>query len=153
MKKSGEKICKVSDEVGKVLGLTFKNEEYRLDGWGEVDNWAETEFGTLVLLECEFSQKHPNTNVTKLWPFLVERHDIRVFLLHYFDQLNKASKNRLKLCEYFGKRMEEEFPGRFGYVKINCSSKAIKTELASICDDFISFDNQSRQSSKTTKSL
>ena len=53
---------KVSDILAQNLGVSFTNSKFRLDGWGEVDNWAKLDDDTYLYIEVETSQKHPNTS-------------------------------------------------------------------------------------------
>lgn len=129
MKKTAKKNIPVSRLIGDSLGFTFENEEFPLGNWGHVDNWAEYSINTLILLECERSQKHPNTNILKLWPYLDEYPNVHVILIHYFFPENKAPKNRVALCDFVGKKLEAEFGIRFQYVPLRCSQKLIKEEL------------------------
>ena len=66
------------------LHKKFENNKYVLNKWGQVDDWIQIDNNTFVFLEVETSQKHPNTNVLKLWPFLEENKNIRVFLIQAF---------------------------------------------------------------------
>ena len=131
MKKTAKANIKISQAIGKVLGINFRNEEFSLGTWGDVDNWCRLTDETLVLLECENSgQKHPNTNVVKIYPYLEESAHIRVILIHYLSPENKAPKNRVKLCNFFGKKMEAEFSDRFQYVHLKCQQELIEENLS-----------------------
>lgn len=102
MKKTSKENIEISEIIGNALGLTFKNEELSLGNWGEVDNWSKLSDCALILVECEKGQKHPNTNILKLYPYLEENTDLEIILIHYFYPENKAPKNRLALCDYLG---------------------------------------------------
>ena len=104
--------------IANKLPFKFEAEEYGLSGWGEVDFYSEQD-DVLILLEVEKGQKHPNTNVLKVWPFLEEYPEQKVLLIQIIRLENKAPKNRLKLCEFTGKKLEELFPNRFRYYKFN----------------------------------
>ena len=55
------------------LNIEFEPNEFDLNGWGRVDFYSKEENDTLIFVEVENSgQKHPNTNVLKIWPFLEE---------------------------------------------------------------------------------
>lgn len=120
MKKTSKENIEISDLIADSLGINFRNTEYSLGKWGEVDNWAMLTNGTILLLECEKGQKHPNTNVLKLYPFLEENSDKTIVLIHYFYPENKATKNRLALCDFLGDKMEKLFLGRFQYISVRC---------------------------------
>jgi hypothetical protein len=129
MKKTSKENIAISETISKALGITFINEEFSLGKWGEVDNWCELSNDTIVLLECEKGQKHPNTNILKLYPWLEEFPKVHVILLHYFFPENKAPKNRVALCSYIGEKMENNFGIRFQYVHLKCEGKMIASEL------------------------
>jgi hypothetical protein len=129
MKKTSKENIAISETIAKALGITFNNEEFSLGKWGEVDNWAQLEDSTLILLECEKGQKHPNTNVLKLYPYMEENPNIKIFLLHYFYPENRAPKNRLALCHFLGEKMEQLFAERFKYVSLSCTENEIAEKL------------------------
>lgn len=129
MKKTSKENIAISETIAKALGITFINEEFSLGKWGDVDNWCELSHDTIVLLECEKGQKHPNTNVLKLYPYLEENSEIKVLLIHYFYPENAAPKNRLALCDFLGGKLEQQFSGRFQYVSLKCNSNEITEKL------------------------
>ena len=73
----------------------------------------------MILLECEKGQKHPNTNVLKVWPYLENNKNIKIILFQYFFKENKAPKNRVALCGFTGEKLENQFRNRFQYVQLN----------------------------------
>jgi hypothetical protein len=89
--------------------------ELALEHWGNVDYYSK-QGNVLVLLEIEKGQKHPNTNVLKVWPFLEENREIKILLIQIIHPENKAPKNRLQLCKFTGKKLEEIYPDRFKYL-------------------------------------
>lgn len=129
MRKTSRENIEISDLVGSVLGVAFKNEEFSLGKWGVVDNWTQLLDGVLILIECEKSQKHPNTNVLKLFPYLEENPNAKIFLIHYFYPENKVSPNRLALCDYLGVKMQRDFGYRFQYLSLKCSKDEIASEI------------------------
>ena len=129
MKKTSRENIAISETIASALGITFNNEEFSLGKWGEVDDWCELSHDTIVLLECERTQKHPNTNVLKLYPWLEEFPKAHVILLHYFFPENKAPKNRIALCNFIGEKLENNFGIRFQYVHLKCEEKMIAKEL------------------------
>lgn len=118
MKRTNSRNCEVSAIIEKQLSIKFENFEFNLQGWGEVDNYAVVGENSYVFLECEFGQKHPNTNVLKLYPFLEENPQISVTLIHFFFREKKTPKNRLKLCSFIAEKMKNEFGNRFNYKMI-----------------------------------
>jgi hypothetical protein len=101
--------------IADMLPFKFESEEYNLNGWGEVDFYAY-HGEILVLLEVEKGQKHPNTNVLKLWPYLEANNHSKILLIQIIRLENKAPKNRLNLCEFTGQKLEGLFPNRFVYI-------------------------------------
>lgn len=129
MKKTKKENIEISQYIEKVLGITFKNEEFNLGNWGHVDNSCELINNKIILLECEGGQDHPCTNVLKLWPYLEEFSKKEVILIHYFFPRNDAPKNRVALCHFLGEKLENIFGKRFRYVHIKCEKEVIAREL------------------------
>lgn len=129
MKKTNKDNLLISDVIADSLGITFNNEEFSLGKWGEVDNWCELGHDTIILLECEKGQKHPNTNVLKLFPYLEQFPLVHVILIHYFFPENKAPKNRIDLCKFISEKIRENFGPRFQYIYLNCKVDLISNEL------------------------
>lgn len=129
MKVTNTDNCTVSGIIAKELNIIFSNNEFRLGKWGDVDNYCELAPYTYVLLECEKGQKHPNTNVLKLYPYLEENPDVKIVLLHYFYPENNAPKNRLMLCGFIAQKIERAFEGRFQYLKLPQDIKMVSSFL------------------------
>ena len=96
MKKTNHHNTIVSSEIEKQLNIKFENFEFKLDNWGEVDNYAIIEKNTYVFLECERGQKHPNTNVLKLYPYLEKNPEIRFV----------SNESNLGITKSFNKALE-----------------------------------------------
>jgi hypothetical protein len=111
-----KKVTQENIPVANELPFDFVDEELSLDGWGDVDFYCAKD-GILVLLEVEKNQKHPNTNVVKLWPFLEEYRKNKVLLIQVIRNDNKIPKNRLNLCDFIGNKLEQLFPNQFRYYK------------------------------------
>ena len=118
MKPTNIDNCIVSKIIGETLVIKFRNEEYRLASWRDTDNYCKIFDNAYMLIKCEKGQKHPNTNVLKLYAFLEENPNIKLVLLHYFFPESNAPKNRLALCDFIAKKMEQHFPERFQYLKL-----------------------------------
>ena len=129
MKKTKNENIDISRILENELGVSFSNYEFKLDSWGDVDNYCELNNGDLLLLECEQGQKHPNTNVLKLYPYLEQHPKKRIVLIHYFFPENKSPKNRLALCDFIAKKMEILFNGRFQYVSLKCEKSSLLEKL------------------------
>ncbi|MFV1883025.1 MAG: hypothetical protein ACMZ7B_00840 [Balneola sp.] len=119
-------------ELINKLPFTFERKEYSLEGWGEVDFYCYHD-EVLVLIEIEKGQKHPNTNVLKLWPYLEDHPEQFVLLIQIIRPENKAPKNRVKLCQFTGIKLENLFKNRFRYIFVN-QKVGDSMELESIID-------------------
>ena len=108
-----------NEAIANFFNFDFETDEFDLDGWGRVDFYCYHE-NILVLMEVDGSgQKHPNTNVLKLWPYLEENPEQKILLIHVIRSDNKAPKNRLALCGFTGEKLENNFISRFAYQFIN----------------------------------
>jgi len=102
-------------EIAQALNLPINDIEFTLDEWGNVDCFfLENEI--LILMEIEKGQKHPNTNVLKVWPYLEKYPNLKMVLIQLIHPANKAPKNRLKLCVFTGQKLEKLFPDRFRFI-------------------------------------
>lgn len=120
----------VSEFIADQLQINLMGTKYRLDGWGEVDNWAQLDDGIFVFLEVETSQKHPNTNVLKLWPYLDDNKAIRIFLIQtYFPTSPGLTSNRGRLGEWTANKLKTILGKRFDYQKLVIDGNNDKNEL------------------------
>lgn len=119
MKQTSQENINISRRIEAIMNLVFENHEFDLNGWGHADNYCWTDDQTLILLECEKGQKHPNTNVLKVWPFLEQKNQLSITLLQYFFPENKAPKNRLSLCDFIGNKLQNQFGSRFQYLQLH----------------------------------
>jgi len=88
----------------------FPSDGFRADG-------ALTDGQTLVALEVEVRQNHPDTNVGKYW-FLFEHHAYkRVVLFHLFTPAYNSYGWHLKLGQFYARKMMVELP--FEYVLLD----------------------------------
>jgi hypothetical protein len=109
-------ILKYSAEIEKVLKLSFCNNEfYYGKGVGRADNSCLISDNKVLILEIEFSQRHPEANVLKAWPYLKKNEDQSMFLIQYIVNTKAVSFNRIELCKWVGKSMEDDLKGRFNY--------------------------------------
>ena len=85
----------------------FPSDGFRADG-------ALTDGQTLLALEVEVRQNHPDTNVGKYW-YLFEHHAYkRVVLFHLFTPAFNSYGWHLKLGQFYADKMMAELP--FEYV-------------------------------------
>ena len=114
---------RIADVLSKALRVTFDGAHYLLDGWGEADDSALLSPSARLLLEVETSQKHPNTNVLKVWPYLDAHNELSVILIQtYFEDSPGLRSNQGKLADWTASKMEDVFGSRFRYVKLIFSS-------------------------------
>jgi len=129
MTQTKQENIEIAEIIGKELGISFSNQTYKLDSWGDADNFYEMNENDLVLFECEIRQKHPNTNVMKVFPYLEKHSNKRIILIHYFFPENKAPKNRLALCDFIASKMENSLKDRFQYVSLKCEKSFVIEKL------------------------
>jgi hypothetical protein len=129
MKRTNPENLSVSGIIEIELGIVFNNHEFSLDGWGDIDNYCRIDENCFIFLECEKGQKHPNTNILKLWPYLEKNPTLKIILLQYFFPENKAPKNRLSICDFLALKLEKEFQTRFQYIRLGGDTNSIIKQL------------------------
>ena len=103
MSKADEEAA--AKKLGLLLGLRIDTGKLRLGDWGEADGYAQVGPSAFIVLEVEGRQKHPCTNVLKLWPWLEEHPQARVLLLQaYLPSSPGLTSNRGHLAEWAGKK-------------------------------------------------
>jgi len=116
---SREDELRVATIVGSAVNVDFQNQNYTLDGWGAVDDYVELGPGRILFLEVETSQKHPNTNVLKLWPYLYENPQLTVVLAQvFFPESPGLESSRGKLAVWLGTQMESILYKRFVHTQL-----------------------------------
>jgi hypothetical protein len=106
------------------LNVSCEKSRLSLGQWGYADGWALLKPGLYLLVEVEAQQKHPTTNVLKLWPFLEEHEELAVVLGHFFFPDSPGlSSSRGKLAQWLATRLESLFPGRFLYRRVVISQE------------------------------
>ena len=103
--------------LSELLGsnISFHKQQYDLKKHGspiagKVDKYIEIEDQMYLFLEVETSKKNPNTNVSKLWPFLEANPDKRVFLIQTFPKNSKSyTSNRGMLSRWLGKKLKVHY--------------------------------------------
>jgi len=114
---------RIADTLGRELGLEFQGRRFELDGWGQADNYALIQKDLLILLEVETSQKHPSTNVLKVWPYLEKHAGATVVLVQVFRTAAKNEKSsRGQLAAWVARRIKRALAGRFYYYRLLCES-------------------------------
>jgi hypothetical protein len=99
--------------------VEFEGRCLQLKGWGSVDKQALLKPNCYLILEAEEGQKHPCTNVLKLWPYLEAEPEKSVILVHVFFQGGKRrDSSRGRLGPFVGQKMADALNGRFRYCQL-----------------------------------
>jgi hypothetical protein len=105
------------------LNIKFEKGHHKLGDWGYVDMCSEICSDRFVFFEVEEGQKHPCTNVLKVWPYLETHGSHKVFLIQSFFRKNvKRRSSRRELSQWTGRRLTQTMRGRFHYCKITVSA-------------------------------
>jgi hypothetical protein len=90
-----------------------------LGTWGNSDRFARLGKKTKLILEVEFGQKHPCTNILKLWPYMEDNPQDTVLFVHaFFDDSAGRQSNRGRLATWLGKKMMNQLGDRFKFVRV-----------------------------------
>lgn len=123
-----EKIIYHSNLIAKKLGLKLEDSEYNYgEGIGRADNHCFKE-DWLIVFEMEFSQRHPEMNVMKVWPYLESNPKSRILMIQHLIDEDSVSPNRIKLCKWIASKMEGQLKGRFYYALLinDLNEKSLK---------------------------
>ena len=105
--------------LGRETGVKFSGSTFHLGGWGQVDDYAKLDHNRYLFLEVETGQKHPDTNVLKVWPYIEANPKVSVVLAQaFFPDSPGYSSNRGKLGCWLGNRLEGHFGPRFRYHRL-----------------------------------
>lgn len=105
--------------LSEQLNIQFAKSCSQLGGWGRTDGEAQLGGGKLLLLEVESSQKHPSTNVLKVWPFLEANEDLSVLLVHaFFPDSPGLDSSRGELAAWLAQKLHDTLGTRFIYRRI-----------------------------------
>lgn len=116
-----------AQRLSQALGISFKGSKHKLDSWGEADDWTILPDGRLLLLEVETNQKHPNTNVLKVWPYLEAHPDTSILLVQvFFPRSPGLRSSRGRLCTWLGDRLQGQYPHRFRYHQLVIDEHSIE---------------------------
>jgi hypothetical protein len=109
----------VATLIEREAGCKFKGRKFVLGDWGEVDDYVELEPNRYLFLEVETSQKHPCTNVLKVWPYLEMNSQVAVVLAQaFFPDSPGYNSSRGRLGCWLGQRLEMTFRDRFRYHRL-----------------------------------
>jgi len=104
--------------TAQAAGLSLVGKELNYGrGIGRADDYC-TFKGWKVVLEIEISQRHPEMNVLKAWPYLINNTTEKIFLIQHITNTSAVSPNRIQLCNWIGQKMENDLSGRFKYFLI-----------------------------------
>lgn len=110
---------KVAEYLSEKLRIKFANSKFILNDWGQVDNYCKVDDNIYLFLEVETNQKHPCTNVLKLYPYLEEHKNQKIILVQFYYAKSPGLKsNRGKLSFWLGKKLQELFKNRFYYFRM-----------------------------------
>lgn len=111
---------KVRTYLEERLDVEFEPSPLSIGTRERVDGWVRLSSGWLLILEVEDQQTHPTTNVLKLWPYLEQQPNASVVLIHvYFPKSRAFASSRSTLATWLGKKLEEIFPSRFAYRRLD----------------------------------
>lgn len=124
------KIIEESNLIATKIGLKLVNEEFNYgQGIGRADNHCILN-DWIVIFELEFSQRHPEMNVLKVWPYLNKNVKTKIFLIHHITDTKQVSPNRIALSSFIAEKMKEDLKERFYYFPIiNEFDKKLESEL------------------------
>lgn len=116
---SREEERRYARDLAACTKISFEGKKLKLGIWGEADDFAKVRDNFYVLFELEIGQKHPNTNVLKVWPYLEENPQISIVLVQLFKSGARNEKgNRGQLAQWTADKMSSQLGPRFNYVKI-----------------------------------
>lgn len=110
-----ESILHHCKEIEEKLEIVLAGNELSFDNWGRADNYLRLNENSFLVVEIEMSQRHPEMNVLKIWPYLKNNPKKKVLLIQYLIDENSVSPNRIRLCRWLKEQMEQELSGRFLY--------------------------------------
>jgi len=104
--------------IARETGVSLQGRK-DLGVWGKTDESSKLSPDRFLFFEIEAGQKHPNTNVLKLWPYLEENPGASVILAQVFVEGSACcDSSRGKLASWLGAKLESIFPDRFRYCRL-----------------------------------
>jgi hypothetical protein len=112
---SADQVAQAAGTVEGVLRVKFQLGELQIDSWGQCDKYATVGDDRYVILEVDGpGQKHPCTNVLKLWPYLEKNPKRRALLIHVCSDVNDLPQTgRARLAQWTAKRMQSSLGAPF----------------------------------------
>jgi len=115
MGQTQERNILYSNNIARKFGLSLSNSEFNYGpGIGKADNYAIIN-DWLVVFEIEYSQRHPEFNVSKVWPYLENNPAQKLFLIQHIVDNKEVSANRIFHCEWMAEKMITSLNDRFMY--------------------------------------
>jgi hypothetical protein len=120
-------LDKITEKIQSKLKIEFEEKQFPLkvsgsvdiEKWGIVDRCHVVNSNKYIFLEIEKGQSHPDTNVSKVWPYLRKNDKVHIFLIQvFFTECLGKCKSRVLLSEWIGNELEKQFHRRFHYFKI-----------------------------------
>ena len=110
----------VATLIARATGLTFSGRKFELGDWGQADDYVQLRPNRFLLLEVEGAgQKHPCTNVLKVWPYLEAKPQVAVILVQaFFPGSPGYNSSRGKLGCWLGQQLEANLGDRFRYRRL-----------------------------------
>ena len=136
MSAHGDGEADLRTRLEEALGTPLSESELVLGSWGRADLAGHVVDQAVVAVEVERSQRHPNTNVLKYWPWMDEDRRRRVFLVQVFDRASANDSSRQRLATWVGARMERELGGRFAHVTVRRGSVDEEDQLRQAASRF-----------------
>lgn len=117
----------VAKLIAHQTGIEFTGRKFDLGGWGQVDDYASLKTDHYLFLEVETGQKHPCTNVLKVWPYLEANQQVTVLLVQvFFPDSPGCNSSRGKLGCWLGQRLEMLLGNRFRYRRLIVAPDSIQ---------------------------
>lgn len=117
-----ETILKYSTIISQITDITFSDKEFNYGkSIGRADNHYFMSENKMLILEIEASQRHPEMNVLKAWPYLKDNQKKEILLIQYITDTKAVSPNRIELCKWLGLEMTQSLSSRFKYYLITNS--------------------------------
>lgn len=105
---------------------------------GNVDAIWQLSPNKWIFFEYESGQNHPDTNVLKVWPYLIAHPLEKILLIQLFDKKPEDRSSRDYLCEFIGNRIQNEkvHKSNFRYYRCFTQSSEFRKELKQVVGDF-----------------
>lgn len=109
----------VQNLLSEQLHVRFASSSTLPAKWGRTDGEVQLSDSTILLLEVESTQKHPSTNVLKIWPLLETNNEVSILLVHaFFPDSPGLAGSRGELASWLAKKIETTIGNRFSYHRI-----------------------------------